>query len=291
MIVVDTFVAARGASSEVVGLTPTMGSLHEGHAACITALRGRCDTLVMSLFINPLQFDDPADLERYPRDFDRDLLIAERAGVDIVFAPGNAEMYPETPLTRVRVAGVGDAMEGAHRPGHFEGVATVVVKLLAGLRPDWVSFGRKDAQQLAVVRALVRDLSFPVGVVGVPTVRETDGLAMSSRNVFVEDRKAALGLSRGLFAAADAAAAGQRSGAVLERIVADAVTAAGGAVDYVSLADADTAQSISELDRSAFLAVAAMVGRVRLLDNVFLEPDGKSDRGSRLEAGSTPGGD
>lgn len=290
MKVVDTFAAARNSSRGVLGLVPTMGYLHEGHLACIAALRGRVETVTMSLFVNPLQFDEPADLARYPRSLQRDLELADGAGVDVVFAPAPEAMYPEPPLTRVVVPELAGEMEGAHRPGHFDGVATVVAKLLAGLRPDLAAFGRKDAQQLAVVRRLALDLSFPVDIVEVSTVRERDGLALSSRNVFITDRSAALGLSAGLFLAADAAAAGERAGSVLEGIVGRTATRAGAAVEYATLADRATARRIASLDRPAFLAVAARVGEVRLIDNVVLEPDGSSDRGVRLDGPSILGG-
>ena len=174
-------------------------------------------------------------------------------------------------------------MEGAHRPGHFDGVATVVAKLFAGTQPHLACFGRKDAQQLALVRRMAADLSFPVEIVDVPTVREEDGLALSSRNVFLADRAAALGLSRGLFAAAAAAAEGERSATALETVVAIEVAERGGDLAYVTLADTATAQPIASLDRPAFLAVAARVGEVRLIDNVFLYPDGSADLGTRLD--------
>lgn len=290
MIVVETFAAARAATLGSLGLVPTMGYLHEGHLACVAAARPGSTTVMMSLFVNPLQFDDPSDLARYPRSMDRDLALAEAAGVDVVFAPTVEEMYPEPPLTRVSVAEVARGMEGDHRPGHFEGVATVVAKLFAGLGPDRAAFGRKDAQQLAVVRRLALDLSFPVRIVEVSTVREGDGLALSSRNVFITDRRAALGLSRGLFLAADAAAAGERHGAILEEIAGRTASRAGAAVEYATLADAGTAARIDSLDRTAFLAIAARVGPVRLIDNVVLEPDGSADRGTRLDGPTILGG-
>jgi pantoate--beta-alanine ligase len=286
MIVVDQFREARAAAAGSVGLVPTMGFLHEGHLACVDALRDLVDTLTMSLFVNPLQFEDPADLERYPRDLERDAALAESAGVDVLFAPTIEEMYPTEPLTRVRVRVVSEGLEGAHRPGHFVGVATVVAKLFAGLGPHSAGFGKKDAQQLAVVRRLAVDLSMPVEIVAVSTVRESDGLALSSRNVLIEDRRAALGLSRGLFAAAAAARGGERSGERLEGLVIDAVTGAGAVVEYAALADAASAQRIPELDRRAFLAVAARVGGVRLIDNVPLDEDGTADLGTRLGAPS-----
>ncbi len=277
-----TFAAAREACAGRVALVPTMGYLHEGHVACLSAARERADTVVMSLFVNPLQFDQASDLERYPRDLDRDAAIAADAGVDVLFAPPVTEMYPSDPLARVHVAVVSEGMEGAHRPGHFDGVATVVAKLFAGIRPDVACFGRKDAQQLAVVRRMAADLSFPLTIVGVPTVRESDGLALSSRNVFLENRGAALGLSRGLFAAAAAAAEGERDATALETMVSLEVSERGADLGYATLADAATAERIPTLDRPAFLAVAARVGAVRLIDNVFLEPDGSADLGTRL---------
>lgn len=290
MIVAHTFVAARRAMAGTVGMVPTMGYLHEGHLACATAVRATSDCVVMSIFVNPLQFNDPSDLARYPRSWDRDLALAEVAGVDVVFAPSVEEMYPEPPLTKVTVSGVTEGMEGSRRPGHFDGVATVVAKLFAGIRPDFAAFGRKDAQQLAVVKRLVHDLSFPVAIVEVPTVRESDGLALSSRNVFITNRKAALGLSRGLFLAADSAGAGERSGPILEEIAGRTASRAGAVVEYAELADARTAHRIPTLDRIAFLAIAARVGEVRLIDNVVLEPDGTADRGTRLDGPSILGG-
>jgi len=285
--IVRTFVDLR---SEVAGasvvLVPTMGFLHEGHVSLLELAHGLEGRVVMSLFVNPLQFDRSADLERYPRDLDRDAEIAAAAGVDFLFAPAVEEMYPSSPRTRVRVDSVSEGMEGEHRPGHFEGVATVVAKLFAGIRPDTAVFGRKDAQQLAVVRRLTADLSFPVEIIGAPTVRAPDGLAVSSRNVFIaeDDREAALGLSSGLFAAAEAVAAGERNAVRLESLVRDRLADA--EVEYVTLADAFEAEPIDTLDREAFLAVAARVGEVRLIDNVVVWPDGSTDTGVRLEGPS-----
>lgn len=289
MIVADGFTAARAAiGAAPAALVPTMGYLHDGHLSLVDLAREATDLVVMSLFVNPLQFDQQSDLDRYPRDLERDAALAESAGVDVLFAPTVDEMYPVEPLTRVIVPDVSSGMEGAHRPGHFEGVATVVAKLFAGLRPAVAVFGRKDAQQLAVVRRMALDLSFPVEIIGAPTVRESDGLALSSRNVFLgeEDREAALGLSRGLFAAAEAVRAGERSGAVLEHLVVDAVAAAGAELEYATLADAFSAAPLDTLDREAFLAVAARVGDVRLIDNVVLWPDGSTDTGVVLDGPS-----
>jgi pantoate--beta-alanine ligase len=285
MKVTGTFAATRAEYRGVVGLVPTMGFFHEGHLALIAAARQQAGTVVVSHFVNPLQFNDPSDLDCYPRDFARDAALAEAAGADVLFAPPAEEIYPEPLQVRVSLPALSAEMEGAHRPGHLDGVAVVVAKLYAGLRPDLAFFGRKDAQQLAVVTRLAADLSFPVEVIGCPTVREQDGLALSSRNVLLppEDRAAALSLSRGLFAAADAAAAGERSGAALEGVAAAEMEAAGVKPEYAALADGASAARIPALDRAAFLAVAARVGGVRLIDNVWLGPDGRADRGRRLD--------
>ncbi|NND01172.1 MAG: pantoate--beta-alanine ligase [Acidimicrobiia bacterium] len=272
-----------------VGLVPTMGFLHEGHVALLEAARAECGTVAMTVFVNPLQFNEAVDLERYPRDLERDVELAREAGVDMVFAPSTEEMYPLPVATTVSVAPLTERMEGAHRPGHFEGVATVVTKLLAGLRPDRAYFGKKDAQQLATIRRLVVDLSIPTTVVAHPTVRESDGLALSSRNVFLSatDRKAALALSRGLMVAADAAEAGERSGRGLEEIVLDTLAAAGGVeAEYAELASARDVARLDSVTEDCFLAVAASVGDVRLIDNVHLDvnPDGVlADRGILLD--------
>ncbi len=286
--VVTTFADARALSSGPVGLVPTMGFLHEGHLSLVEAARSVTETVVMSLFVNPLQFDDMEDLERYPRDLARDAALAAEAGVDVLFAPSGAEMYPLPPATRVTVAGLTEGMEGAHRPGHFEGVATVVAKLFAGLRPDRAYFGRKDAQQLAVVSRMAADLSFPVDVVGVSTVREADGLALSSRNTRLapDDRRVAAAVSRGLFRAADAAEGGERAAAALSGLVSDTLEEQGIVAEYVALVDRTGLAPLELLDRDAFLAVAARVGGVRLIDNVHFDVSAAgevtSDRGTPL---------
>jgi pantoate--beta-alanine ligase len=291
MRIVETFAEARSLCSGAVSLVPTMGFLHEGHLSLVDAARSEgAGTIVMSLFVNPLQFDEQADLDRYPRDLDRDAGLAADRGVDVLFAPPVEEVYPQPPLTSVVVGEITDALEGAFRPGHFEGVATVVAKLFAGLRPDRAYFGRKDAQQLAVVRRMAADLSFPVDVVAVSTIREPDGLALSSRNVFLSDdeRRLALGISAGLFAAADLAEGGERSAAALETAVRSRM-AGEVRVEYVTLTDAASVRPVAELVRSAFLAVAARVGSTRLIDNVHFDVIGGSpvaDRGIRLEVAS-----
>lgn len=288
MMRVATFAEARAAVAGSVAFVPTMGSLHEGHLALVEhARREAADTVVMSVFVNPLQFDDPADLDRYPRQVETDASMAADAGVDVLFVPGEAEMYPTEPMVRVSAGDLGAVMEGEHRPGHFDGVATVVAKLFAGLQPDIAVFGRKDAQQLAVVRRLVSDLAFPVRVVGSPTVRDPDGLALSSRNAFISDRSAALGLSQGLFAAADAIEEGEEDAAALEVIVAKVCADGGADVDYARLVDAATLAPVDRVRGGTFLAVAARVGTVRLIDNVTVEADGTVDRGRALAVPST----
>jgi pantoate--beta-alanine ligase len=285
MKVVGTFAEARAEHRGVVGLVPTMGALHAGHRSLLDAARSSVDHVVVSIFVNPLQFNEVSDLDRYPRPLDADLEVCAAAGVDVVFHPTVEEMYPRPIRTTVSVSEVVDRMEGPNRPGHFDGVATVVAKLFAGVQPDRAFFGRKDAQQVAVIRTMSADLDFPVEIVPCSTVRDPDGLALSSRNVFLseDERRRALGLSRGLLAAADAAEAGEVDAAVLVDIARREM----GDVDlleYVALAAQEDAAPLSTLDRPAFLAVAARVGRTRLIDNVAFDlADGvvRPDRGIR----------
>ena len=274
MRTVETFADVRVLGRGCVGFVPTMGYLHEGHLSLIDAARRECDTVVVSLFVNPLQFGPNEDLASYPRDLDRDAALVEAAGADVLFAPPLDVMYPNEPLTTVTVGEVTEGMEGARRPGHFDGVATVVAKLFAGVVPDRSYFGRKDAQQLVTVRRMVQDLSFPTVIVGAPIVREADGLALSSRNIFLDSRQrdAARSISRGLFAAAAAVTAGERSARGIERVASVAVEEEADIdLDYATLADQDTAAPVASLDRPAFLAVAARVGSIRLLDNIHID--------------------
>ncbi len=286
MKIVDTFADARAESQGIVGCVPTMGFLHEGHLSLISAAREHVDTVVVTSFVNPLQFGEGEDLASYPRDQSHDVMLAEDAGADVLFAPPLEEMYPIQPATTVDVGGLAEPLEGSHRPGHFRGVAIVVAKLLGGLRPDSAYFGRKDAQQLAVVRRMVLDLSLPVTVIGCPTVREHDGLALSSRNVLLgpEDRRLALSLVTALETARDAMSEGERDGSALEALVA--AKASGLHLDYASLVDASDVTPLATLDREAFLAVAAKIGRTRLIDNLYVEvsPGGEAipDLGRRL---------
>jgi pantoate--beta-alanine ligase len=290
--IVGTFEDGRATSGGSVGLVPTMGALHEGHLSHVEAARRDNDVVVVSVFVNPLQFDQQADLEAYPHDLERDAELAEKAGADLLFAPTEQEMYPEPPLTAVSVPVVSEGMEGAHRAGHFEGVSIVVTKLLAGIRPDRAYFGRKDAQQLALVRRLAADLSFPVEVVGGPIVRERDGLALSSRNTRLSaaEHRSALALVAGLEAVAEAVERGEGSGAALEALAGAPIVAEQGVtLEYATLAAQRDAIPLRGLDAPAFLAVAARVGRTRLIDNVHIDSAGDRwvpDLGRRLDGPS-----
>jgi pantoate--beta-alanine ligase len=266
--------AAR-ATGRTVGLVPTMGALHAGHVSLLARARAECDVVAVSIFVNPLQFGDPEDIAHYPRSLERDLVVCAETGADIAFVPPVTEMYPswpDPPATAVTISGVSDHWEGAARPGHFDGVATVVAKLFSIAGPCRAYFGEKDFQQLAVVRRLATDLALPVEVVGCPIVREPDGLALSSRNVRLsgEERAAAAVLSRALGAAQAAVARGMRSGAALAQVMRETVAREplvrldyAAAVDAASLAEAEVLADPS----AARLLIAAAVGPVRLIDN------------------------
>lgn len=289
MKVAGSMAEARALARGRVGLVPTMGFFHEGHLSLMERSAAECDQTVVSLYVNPLQFDDPADLAAYPVDRRRDLALAEQAGVDVMVIPGPAEMFPEAPLTRVSVAGVGERLEGVHRPGHMDGAAMAVTKLFAGLLPDRAYFGRKDAQQLAVITRLVRDLGFPVEVVGCPLVREADGLALSSRNVLLGGRREeALSLSRGLTAAARLFEEGERRTAAAEEAVRAALPP-GALLDYAEACDAASMERAARLQGGVVLAAAARFGTVRLIDNIWFTDAGAGaavDRGVRLDGPS-----
>ena len=266
---------ATHAQGRAIALVPTMGAFHAGHHALMREAGQRADVVVVSLFVNPAQFEEPADLLAYPRSESRDAEEAAALGVDALFAPSPEEMYPAGFATSVRVAGLGEVLEGAVRgPGHFAGVCTVVAKLLAVVQPDRALFGQKDAQQVAVLRRMVRDLALPVALDVVPTVRDPDGLALSSRNarLSASERVRALALPRALRAAAGRAAAGERDASVL-RGAAEAELAAGGVVpEYVAVVDPDSLRPVDALGGPALVAVAARVGATRLIDNVLIEP-------------------
>lgn len=264
--------AARAAGAEI-GLVPTMGALHEGHLSLMRRSRAECGLTVATLFVNPTQFGPGEDLARYPRDLETDTRLSESAGVDLLLAPPVEEVYRPGACTWVDVEGLTDRLEGASRPGHFRGVATVVAKLFNMVQPDRAYFGQKDYQQLQVIRRMTRDLDFPIRIVPCETVREPDGLAMSSRNRYLspEERRSALALSRALFAARDHFAAGERRGADLvaaARAVLDAEPAV--RLDYLELADAEDLAPVSNITAAAVLLVAARVGATRLIDNILL---------------------
>ena len=266
--------AWRAAHPASLGLTPTMGSLHEGHLALVRRSLAENELTAASIFVNPAQFAPNEDFERYPRDEERDLRLLRELGVDTVYLPAAATMYPTGYETYVTVEGLTERLEGAARPAHFRGVATVVTKLLNAVRPDRAYFGRKDAQQLRVIERLVRDLDLPVAVVACETVREADGLAMSSRNAYLspEERAAAAVLSRALAAAAGRFAEGERSAETLREAAAELLAAEPLAtVEYVSLADSDTlAELTGTVARPTLLSLAVRFGAVRLIDNVTL---------------------
>jgi pantoate--beta-alanine ligase len=261
--------------ARTIGLVPTMGALHEGHLSLIRRARRECDLVVVSLFVNPAQFDERSDLERYPRDERRDAQLAADAGADVLFAPPVEEVYPPGFATAVEVAGLGERLEGEIRGAeHFRGVATIVAKLLGMALPDVAYFGQKDAQQLVVIRRLVADLNLPVRVQACPTVREPDGLAMSSRNARLSstERAQALALSEALRAAGHAASAGERAPDALLGAARAAMRERGVTPEYVELVDPDTLQPRDELTREALLLVAARIGGTRLIDNALLRP-------------------
>lgn len=262
-----------------IGLVPTMGYFHEGHLSLMREAREDCDIVVVSLFVNPTQFGPGEDLDSYPRDEDRDAELAALEGVDLLWTPGTDEMYPEGFATSIEVANsLTGVLEGdpAHRgPSHFRGVTTVVAKLFNSVRPDVAYFGRKDAQQAVVIERMTRDLDFPIEIAVLPTVREDDGLALSSRNAYLtaEQRERARAISRGLRAAERAAAAGETSAEALVQAARDELRRAGIEPEYVEARAAEDLSPIAELNgRPVLVAVAARVGKARLIDNVVITP-------------------
>ena len=258
------------AQGERIGLVPTMGALHAGHLALVAAAQAQCQRAVVSIFVNPKQFGPREDFSSYPRPIEDDLAKLAAAGADLAYIPAVDEMYPDAFATTISLTGPAEPLEGSHRPGHFDGVATVVCKLLTQAAPDAAFFGEKDYQQLLVVRRMARDLDLPVEIVGVPTVREPDGLALSSRNFYLspEERRIAPSLNRALRAAARDIAEGMSAAPALERAVAD-LNAAGFAVEYIELRDAETLAPLADAkSRPARLLAAARLGRTRLIDNI-----------------------
>ena len=260
-------------SGKTLGFVPTMGALHEGHLSLVRASTSRCNVTAVSIFVNPLQFGPTEDLAKYPRTLERDSAMLEEAGVDLLFFPSVEEMYPPGAKTRVHVAELSEKLDGASRPGHFLGVATVVNKLFEIVRPDLAFFGQKDAAQVAVLRKMVRDLDMDVEMVVCPIVREKDGLAMSSRNAYLtaEQRQQARVLHRSLMRVQAAADQGQRDAARLreigEQVIAEELAAR---LDYFAVVDPDTLDPVQDVGGGALVAVAAYVGATRLIDNILL---------------------
>ena len=285
MQVIETIAAMRTAIRQLrrergpgatVGLVPTMGAIHAGHLSLVAASRRSCGLTTASLFVNPLQFGPTEDLARYPRTFDADRRLLESAGVDLLFAPAAAEMYPAGATTTVEVAGLSNRLDGASRPGHFRGVATIVAKLFHIVQPDTAFFGQKDAAQVAVLRAMVRDLDLPVTLQVCPTVREPDGLAMSSRNRYLTpaERHEALALHHVLTLAEQHVVNGERCADCLCAVILQALKATSLHIDYVALVDPDTLEPTPRLANPTLLAIAAFSGKTRLIDNTLLYPPG-----------------
>ena len=266
--------AARRSFPGKVGLVPTMGFLHEGHLSLVRRAREECDYVVVSIFVNPTQFGPKEDLSKYPRDLERDLSLLEPLGVDLVWMPTDEIMYPPGHQTWVEVETVTRPLEGEMRPGHFRGVTTVVAKLFNAVQPHNAYFGQKDAQQAAVIRQMTRDLSYPIEIVVCPIVREPDGLAMSSRNVYLdtEQRKAATVLYRSLSVAKEAYEDGVRDAETLRRIMKDVLASEPlTQMQYVSCADYDTLEELDTVTGKTLLSMAVFIGKTRLIDNLILE--------------------
>ncbi|MCL4370361.1 MAG: pantoate--beta-alanine ligase [Chloroflexi bacterium] len=265
--------AARRQMAGSVGLVPTMGALHQGHLSLVKMARAENDVVVVSIFVNPKQFGPSEDFASYPRDYQRDLAMLEKEGSDLVFMPTVEEMYPAGFDTYVNVGAITQRLEGASRPGHFKGVATVVAKLFNIVRPTRAYFGEKDAQQLRVIRKMVQDLAFDTEVVPGPTVREPDGLAMSSRNKYlhIQERQAAAILFRALSLAQQKFGGGERDAERLRRAIGEVISSEPLAnIDYVSIADADTLDELTQIRGRALASLAVRIGKTRLIDNVLL---------------------
>jgi pantoate--beta-alanine ligase len=263
------------ANCKHLGLVPTMGALHEGHLSLVRAAKARCDAVAVSIFVNPTQFGPTEDLSKYPRQFDQDRQLLEKEGVDILFAPSVEEIYPDGQVTWVLVEGLSEKLDGRSRPGHFRGVTTIVAKLFHILQPDAAFFGQKDAAQLAVIRRMVQDLNFPIEIVACPILRESDGLAMSSRNAYLnrEERGRALVLQRSLQQVQQKFQAGERAAAKLTSAAKEVLAREPQVVlDYFEIVDPNTLDPVERISQETLVAVAAYVGSTRLIDNTVLNP-------------------
>jgi pantoate--beta-alanine ligase len=269
------YARASRAEGLVVGLVPTMGALHEGHTALVARAKQDCMRVIASVFVNPKQFGPKEDYKKYPRDLERDAKTLGEAGVDVLFAPEAADVYPDGFRTYVNVEGISERLEGRSRPGHFRGVSTVVLKLFEIVQPHFAYFGRKDAQQVRIIGEMVRDLNLDAEIVVCPVIRETDGLALSSRNTYLtaEERKAAIVLHRALVAARDELSVGVRDAMQLQttmrRILEDEPLAG---VDYAEIVSADTFEPVLRVARPSYAVLAVFIGKTRLIDNLLIEP-------------------
>jgi pantoate--beta-alanine ligase len=278
-----TVAGMKGAAAELrargrsIGLVPTMGYLHEGHLSLVRECRKRADVTVVSIFVNPLQFGPQEDFRRYPRDPERDASLLEKEGVDILFLPADGDMYPEGYRTSVEVAGLQDKLCGRLRPGHFKGVATVVLKLFNIVRPDYAFFGQKDAQQVVVLRRMAKDLNMDVEIRALPIIREPDGLAMSSRNTYLsaEERRAAIVLSRSLEEARRMFEKGERAASLIRQRLLRAIASEPLAkMDYAEVVDPSSLEPVERIEGRALVALAVSIGKTRLIDNTILDSTG-----------------
>jgi len=268
---------ARGARGEerVIGLVPTMGALHEGHTALVSRARQECSRVIASVFVNPKQFGPKEDYKKYPRDLEKDAEKLAAVGVDCLFAPEAADVYPDGFRTYVHVEGISERLEGRSRPGHFRGVSTVVLKLFEIVQPHFAYFGRKDAQQVRIIGEMARDLNLDAEIVVCPIVREADGLALSSRNAYLsdEERKSATVLHRALVAARDELSVGVRDAMQLQTVMRRIIEAEPLAiVDYAEIVSADTFEPVARIARACYAVLAVFIGKTRLIDNLFIEP-------------------
>jgi len=271
---IKAVIKAQKSMGKTIGLVPTMGYLHEGHMSLVNMSVQHNDFTVLSVFVNPVQFGPNEDFERYPRDIDRDIKMAETAGVDVVFSPSVSKMYPDGYKTYVEVEGITNILCGRTRPGHFKGVTTVVNKLFNIVQPDRAYFGQKDAQQVVVIKKMVKDLNMNLEIVTCPIVREKDGLAMSSRNVYLsgEERKSALILSKSLFEAEELIKKGKTGKENILKYITDRIKSEKSAqIDYIEIINAETLDSIEFLKGRVLIALAVKFGNTRLIDNVIVE--------------------